>query len=117
MTSKVIIHTIHMAIPLPNFLVYIAFDNGACKIFDIKQLFSHKTLGIKFSRLKNRKGLADKVKVDDGGYGLVWDDDINLGCDDLYFSSRTIENVKTNSGNRSTTTPKTTRTKKVPTPA
>lgn len=30
------------------------------------------------------KGLSEQVKVDVGGYGISWNDEIDLSCDELY---------------------------------
>jgi len=113
MNFKVTMHTINRAIPLPDYLLFLEFHDGTRKIYDIKQLFKHKTLGAIFSQLKTKEGLAEKVKVDDGGYGLVWDDDIDLCCDDLYYFGQTIVGYKSkarsNSNGHAAAKPTTTR--------
>ena len=37
-----------------------------------------------FSKFKNIRGLFEQVKVDDGGYGVSWNDEIDLSCDELW---------------------------------
>ena len=29
--------------------------------------------------------MFEKVKVDAGGYGISWNDEIDIACDELYF--------------------------------
>ena len=31
------------------------------------------------------------VQVDQGGYGVSWNDDIDLSCDELFFEGKTVE--------------------------
>ncbi|MDR2044697.1 MAG: DUF2442 domain-containing protein [Clostridium sp.] len=37
-----------------------------------------------FKSLSLMKGLSEQVKVDVGGYGISWNDEIDLSCDELY---------------------------------
>ena len=36
-------------------------------------------------------GLFDRVRVDTGGYGISWNDDIDLSCDELYWNGRPVQ--------------------------
>lgn len=38
----------------------------------------------KFNDLKNISGLYNLVKVDPGGYGISWNEEIDLSADELY---------------------------------
>ena len=35
-------------------------------------------------------GLFEQVKVDAGGYGISWNDEIDLSCDELYHNGKVI---------------------------
>lgn len=37
-----------------------------------------------FKLLADVKGLFEQVKVDSGGYGISWDDNIDLSCNELW---------------------------------
>lgn len=73
--------------PLPNFVLAIAFENGEHKRYDIKPLF-HKWEC--FKSLEQIKGLYEQAKVDSSGYGISWNDDIDLSCNELY-SNGTVD--------------------------
>lgn len=70
--------------PLPNFVLAVDFENGEQKVYDIKPLLNKWDC---FKTLITVKGLFEQVKVDIGGYGVSWNDDIDLSCDELYNNS------------------------------
>ena len=67
--------------PLPDYLLAVGFENGERRIYDVKPLFEKWDA---FKALARIKGLFEQVKVDAGGYGISWNDDIDLSCDELY---------------------------------
>lgn len=72
--------------PLSNFILEIIFENNEIKYYDIKPLFEKWLV---FKNLKNIQGLFEQVKVDVGGYGISWNDELDLSCNELYFNSKT----------------------------
>ncbi|MDR3242344.1 MAG: DUF2442 domain-containing protein [Clostridiales Family XIII bacterium] len=67
--------------PLPNFNLLVDFQNGERKQYPIQPLFDKWE---SFKALASTKGLFEQVKVDVGGYGVSWNDEIDLSCDELY---------------------------------
>ena len=67
--------------PLPDFNLLVNFQNGEKKQYPIQPLFD-KWEDFKIFVLV--KGLFEQVKVDAGGYGVSWNDDIDLSCNELY---------------------------------
>ena len=57
------------------------FTDGVVKKYDVKPLFSEIEA---FQTLKEVQGLFELVRVDAGGYGICWNDDIDLACDELW---------------------------------
>ena len=53
------------------------------KVQDVKPLFDKWQV---FKDLIYINGLFQQVKVDAGGYGISWNDDIDLSCDELYYN-------------------------------
>jgi len=41
-----------------------------------------------FKALDSVSGLFEQVKVDAGGYGISWNDDIDLSCEELYQNGK-----------------------------
>jgi len=73
---------------LSDYRLYIQFSEGLTKIYDVKPLF---TKWAAFKRLENEPELFNDVAVDTGGYGIVWNDELDLSCDELYENGKTIK--------------------------
>ena len=69
--------------PRPNYELLVSFMNGETKLYAVAPLF-HKWKP--FEMLQSTKGLFEQVKVDAGGYGISWNDDIDLSCNELYHN-------------------------------
>ena len=67
--------------PLENFILEVTFENGKIKYYDVSKLFLKWP---SFHMLKDVVGLFNLVKVDDGGYGISWNDEIDLSCNELW---------------------------------
>lgn len=76
-------HKVKNVLPLENYMLSVQFEDGTNKKYDVKPLFSKWTA---FKDLTDIKGLFEQVKVDMGGYGIVWNDYIDLSCDELYYN-------------------------------
>lgn len=66
---------------LPNYILQATFINGVTKLYDVKPLFD---IWQPFKAITYTKGLFELVKVDTGGYGISWNDDIDLSCNELW---------------------------------
>ena len=80
-------HKIQSTTPLSEYSLLVFFENGEKKIYDVGQLFERWEA---FKALATTEGLFRQVKVDAGGYGVSWNDDIDLSCDELYRGSRSV---------------------------
>ena len=69
--------------PLQDYMLLVTFINGEQRLYDVKPLFD-KFLA--FNDLKVIPGLFELVKVEQGGYAVVWNDNIDLACDELYHN-------------------------------
>lgn len=81
-------HKIKTITPLPEYRLSVQFAEGCTKIYDVKPLFSTIPM---FAELKDEK-LFTEVTLDVGGHGIVWNDDLDLSCDELWENG---VNVKT----------------------
>ena len=73
-------HKIKNVFPLPEHRLSVQFAEGCTKIYDINPLFEQIPA---FNELKDSNLFSD-VCVDVGGYGIVWNDDLDLSCDELW---------------------------------
>lgn len=67
--------------PLPSYNLLVSFTTGECKRYNVAPLFEKWDI---FKTLANVKGLFEQVHVDAGGYGISWNDDIDLSCNELW---------------------------------
>ena len=74
--------------PLPAYNLLIRFVTGERKQYNVALLFEKWDV---FKALSSVKGLFEQVKVDAGGYGISWNDDIDLSCNELWENGTPIE--------------------------
>ena len=91
MADKLILNTIKMVVPLPNYLLFIEFEDGVSKVYDVNRLFNNASLAPIFNELKTKKGLFEKVRVASHGIGIVWNDRVDFNCNDLYRFGKTVQ--------------------------
>lgn len=80
-------HKVKNVTALPDYKILIQFSEGVTKIYDLNELIEKNPM---FNELKNEE-LFNSVEVDIGGYGIIWNDDIDISCDELYENGKTIE--------------------------
>lgn len=71
------------------------FQDGAERIYDVKPLMEKIPV---FKMLGYVHGLFEQVRVDTGGYGIVWNDEIDLECNELYENGRQVHNERRTKG-------------------
>ena len=67
--------------PLENYELLVKFQSGEEKKYDIKTWFNKQSVFLDLSLIQ---GLFEQVKVDIGGYGISWNDNIDLSADELW---------------------------------
>lgn len=79
-------HKVKTVKPLDGLKLIVTFAEGVTKIYDVRPLLD------KWPRFKelNDKHLFSCVEVDNGGYGVIWNDDLDLSCDELYENGEVI---------------------------
>lgn len=66
---------------LDDFKLSVQFSEGITKLYDVKPLFEKIPA---FSYLKEHPEEFADVTVDIGGYGIIWNDELDLSCDELW---------------------------------
>lgn len=74
-------HKIKNVSPLPDFRLSVQFCEGVTKLYDVTPLFERLPV---FRSLEENLEEFMRVKVDMGGYGIVWSDELDLSCDELW---------------------------------
>ena len=80
-------HKIRNVYPLNNYELLVQFSVGITKIYDVKPLFDWRDI---FNELKKNE-LFYAVQVDIGGKGVIWNDQIDLSCDELWYNGKLIK--------------------------
>lgn len=67
--------------PLDSFVISVIFQNGVEKTYDMKRLFH---VFPQFTVFETITGLFEQVKVDTGGYGISWNDELDLDAEEIW---------------------------------
>ena len=70
-------------VPLDNYNLEVRFSDHKIKIYDLKPWLSHKD----FYQLKNII-FFKSVKVESGGHGISWNDEIDLSESELWLNGK-----------------------------
>ncbi|MCM1194750.1 MAG: DUF2442 domain-containing protein [Firmicutes bacterium] len=73
---------------LPDYVLLVGFTSGEYKQFDLKPLIEKYE---PFKSLTQVTGLYEQVKIDAGGYGLIWNDDLDISADGIYEKGTVCE--------------------------
>ena len=66
----------------------VQFSEGVTKLYHLKPLFDKISA---FQYLKENPEEFSSVSVDVGGYGIIWGDDLDLSCDELWDNGTVVE--------------------------
>lgn len=81
-------HKITSVSPLPNYKLSVHFWNGATKLYDVNPLFKKWPA---FNALKTETGDWNGVYVAEGGYGIIWNDDLDLSSEELWENGKEVK--------------------------
>ncbi|MDR0486883.1 MAG: DUF2442 domain-containing protein [Treponema sp.] len=78
-------HTIESVEVLPDFCLCVLFRTGEKKIYDMHPLFEkHEP----FQSFRLTHGLFEQARVAGGGYGIYWNEDLDISCNELYINGK-----------------------------
>ena len=83
-------HKVMVVNVIPDYRLSVQFVEGVTKIYDLKPLFDKWPI---FTELKNDEVLLYAVEIDTDGYGIVWNDDIDIAPEHLYECSVPVGDV------------------------
>lgn len=81
-------HKVKNVSPCPDYKLSVQFSEGVTKLYDVKPLFQQIEA---FRILLDAPEVFGCVSVDVGGYGVIWDDDLDLSCDELWENGVQVE--------------------------
>ena len=74
-------HRLASVAPAGGLTLEATFADGTVKRYDVEPLFSRWKA---FEALRDVPGLFRSVHVDAGGYGVVWNDELDLECEEIW---------------------------------
>ncbi len=74
-------HKIVAVKPMENLVLLVDFQNGIEKTYDMRTLYP---IFPQFKVFENDVDLFNQVQVDAGGYGISWNDDLDLDAEDIW---------------------------------
>lgn len=83
-------YKVKTVIPMPNMELLVEFTDKQTKRYDVKPLLGRWK---QFEAL-TATGLFNCVKVDIGGYGVSWNNDLDLSCNELWENGTSITDEK-----------------------
>lgn len=86
-------HVIHKIEVLEERVLLVTFRNGVEKKYNVRMLYAQIP---EFKILEDNVTLFNQVRVDVGGYGVSWNDELDLSADELWengVETGQVENV------------------------
>ncbi len=80
-------HKLKSVSPLPDWRLLVHFCDGTAREYDCTPLLADPV----FTPLRDIPGLFSQVCADPGGYGISWNDEIDLACDELYHNGTPVQ--------------------------
>ncbi len=81
-------HKIKCVAYTPDYKLSVQFAEGVTKIYDLNILIDKIDA---FKIFKLNPYLMEEVKVAPGGWGIIWNDELDLSCDELWDNGKTVE--------------------------
>ena len=79
--------------PLEDFKLLVYFCNGDVKQYAMDIASKQNEV---FAELKENRALFKSVTVDVGGYGISWNDEIDIDCNELWVNGTPVETAFSN---------------------
>jgi len=71
-----------------DYVLHVTFENGVTKLYDIKPRLHDE----RFKILRDR-GLFKSVQVDSGGFGISWNDDVDMSENELWTEGKDLDRL------------------------
>jgi len=80
-------YRIHSVNPLPNKRLLVCFLDNTVKQYDMEPLIR----SIPAFQILEEPVLFNQVRVDAGGYGVTWNDNLDLSCNELWEKGEIVQ--------------------------
>jgi hypothetical protein len=80
-------HKITKIIVLKKYVLLVQFENGEQKQYDLQPIISEIDA---FKTLAIVNGLFEQARVCSMGYGVSWNDNIDIACEEIYKNGKSV---------------------------
>ena len=87
-TKDYLFHKISHIAPFSDFRLLVEFEGEELKEYDVKQCFDRWPV---FKLFLDKPEEFEKFVVDPDGFGIIWNEEIDLGCNELYNNGTPIK--------------------------
>lgn len=84
------LHKIESVKAVTGYMLYTVFRDGTETLYDVSRIFAVFPV---FRDFETTPGLFQMVKVDGGGYGVSWNDDLDIDAEELYINGEKLKNA------------------------
>lgn len=81
--------TIKYIEPLSDYRLFVIFDNGIIKVYSLKE-----RLQMPAFQALNEEALFNAAQIASGGYGVIWNDEIDLSEYELWMKGVEVAKVE-----------------------
>lgn len=79
-------------IPLERYQLRVTFSNSVTKVYDCSDILKHPAFS-----LLHEPAIFRTVQVDQGGYGVFWNDAMDISESELWLHGKTVDTEHTSS--------------------
>ena len=76
-----VFHRLKNITPMKDMILLAEFQDGTIRHYDVKPLKDKIPV---FGMLDYVHGLFEQARVDTGGYGVIWNDELDLAAEEIY---------------------------------
>ncbi len=80
-------HKINSVYPSNGLKIVVQFVEGVTKVYDVSPILDE----IEVFKQLNDITVFNKVHVGPGGYGVIWNDEVDLACDEIFDNGKVIK--------------------------
>lgn len=75
-------------VTLDDYVLLVGFSNSVYKKFDLKKIMNKYEV---FKDLMNIEGLYNQARIDIGGYGIIWNEYLDISCNGIYEQGEEVD--------------------------
>lgn len=87
--SEYVFHILRSLSTTKDLRLIAQFDDGTVKSYDVSKLMKRSKY---FTVFEEKPSLFSKAKIDVGGYGVIWNESLDLSANEIWANGETVKN-------------------------